>query len=42
MFLVTNIRIKDKEKFAVFSGIAGSAIRAYFIDYIRYIPLNWG
>ena len=29
MFLVTNIRIKDKEKFAVFSGMAGSAIKGY-------------
>ena len=29
MFLVTNIHIKDKEKFAVFSGMAGSAIKAY-------------
>ena len=29
MFLVTNIHIKDKEKFAVFSGMAVSAIKAY-------------
>ena len=28
-YLVANIRIKDKEKFAVFSGMAGPAINAY-------------
>ena len=28
-YLVANIRVKDKEKFAVFSGMAGEVIKAH-------------